>query len=258
MNKARYILYVLAGMPALLILIWIVAVPEKVVLDRIESAVTSSGSSNLSISFEEFKKGLFFNLYADSLNLRIDDKPALRVTDFKSNFSPLYMTGRELAFTLTGKIGTGSINGILKLPVDGKIVVEKAELNSIPYLTQFGLDINGYVSSEIKIGNESLNIIFNIPDLRIDDNASVIPLLNTFRKLQGALSIENNTIKIDSVSLDGEKGYARLKGNIINGKLNLTLEVMPDEDKLTTVESMLIGKYIVSPGYYVIPIRKLL
>jgi hypothetical protein len=258
MNKARYILYVAIGMPVLLILIWIVAIPENVVQDRIESAVTNSGSSNLSLSFEEFKKGFFFNLYADSLNLEIDDKPAFRVTDFKSNFAPRYLTGRELAFTITGKIGTGSINGILKLPVDGKIVIEKAELNSIPYLTQFGLDINGYVSSEIKIGNESLKIIFNIPDLSIDDNASVIPLLNTFRKLQGALSIENNIINIDSISLEGEKGYARLKGNIINGKLNLSLEVMPDEDKLTTVESMLIGKYIISPGYYVIPIKKLL
>ena len=258
MNKARYIFYVLIGIPVLLILIWIVAIPENVLQDRIERAVTNSGRSNLSLSFEEFRKGLFFNLYADSLNLKIDDKPALRVTDFKSNFSPRYLTGRELAFAITGKIGTGSISGILKLPVDGKIVIERAELNSIPYLTQFGLDINGYVSSEIKIRNESLNIIFNIPDLHIDDNASMIPLLNTFRKLQGALSIENNTIKIDSVSLDGEKGYARLKGSIINGKINLTLEVMPDEDKLTTVESMLIGKYIVSPGYYVIPIRKLL
>jgi hypothetical protein len=258
MNKARYILYAAIGIPVLLILIWIVVIPEKLVQDRIESAVTDSGSSNLSLSFDEFKKGVFFNLYAGSLNLKIDDKPALRVTDFRSNFAPRYLTGRELAFTVTGKIGTGSINGILKLPADGKIVIEKAELDSIPYLTQFGLDINGYVSSEIEIGNESLNIIFNIPDLIIDDNASVIPLLNTFRKLQGALSIQDNTITINSVSLEGEKGYARLKGSIINGKLNLTLEVMPDEDKLTTVESMLIGKYVVSPGYYVIPIRKLL
>jgi len=37
--------------------------------------------------------------------------------------------------------------------------------------------------------------------------------------------------------------------------MNLKLELMPDQDKLSDIESMLIGKYQVSPGYYAIPVR---
>ena len=68
--------------------------------------------------------------------------------------------------------------------------------------------------------------------------------------------IENSIIKITSISLEGDKGYARLKGDITNRRMDLSLELMPDENKLSTGESMLIGRHIVSPGYYVIPIKK--
>ena len=107
-----------------------------------------------------------------------------------------------------------------------------------------------------ELKNNFLTVAFKVPDLDIDDSDSVIPLLNTFHRLQGSLSIENSIIKITSISLEGDKGYARLKGDIANRRLNLSLELMPDENKLSTGESMLIGRYIVSPGYYVIPIRK--
>jgi hypothetical protein len=37
--------------------------------------------------------------------------------------------------------------------------------------------------------------------------------------------------------------------------MDLVIELMPDRDKLNALESMMIGKYIVSPGYYVVPIK---
>ncbi len=67
----------------------------------------------------------------------------------------------------------------------------------------------------------------DVPDLSIGDDSTVIPLLNTFRKLRGSLSVKGNTVMIDSVSLEGEKGYARLKGDIKNGVTDLSLELMP-------------------------------
>ncbi|MEN8262384.1 MAG: type II secretion system protein GspN [Nitrospirota bacterium] len=256
MTKLRYLLYLVIAIPVLLFLIWMIAIPADLIRDRIESAVTNTGNSNLKLSIKGFRKGLFCNLYADSLDLSIDDKPALRITGFRSTFNPGYLTKKELALSIKGKIGTGDINGLLKLPLDGRITIEKAELDAISFLSQFGVKIKGYVFSDITIKNNFLTVAFKVPDLDIDDSDSVIPLLNTFHRLQGSLSIENNIIKITSISLEGDKGYARLKGDIANRRLNLSLELMPDENKLSTGESMLIGRYIVSPGYYVIPIRK--
>ncbi len=254
MIKFRNILYAVVGIPVFLILLWLVAIPEDLIKERLEDAVAKTAKSNMSLSIQGFRKGLFFTLYADSLELKIENRPALKITDFKGSYSPRYLTERKLGFTINGKIGSGDVNGILKLPLEGSIKINRAELNAIPYLKRFDIDINGNVTADIIIRND-IKVTFNVPDLSIDDSASVVPLLNTFSKLQGALSLKGNTIKVDSISLEGDKGYARLKGNIAGNVMNLTLELMPAAGRLSTMESMLIGKYTVSPGYYAVPIK---
>lgn len=254
MIKLRNILLVLAGIPVLLVLLWTIAVPVDLIKERLELAVAGRPDSNFALAVTGLKKGIFFTLSADSLNLKIDNRPALKITDFTGGFSPRYLTGRRLGFDIKGKIGTGNVSGILKLPWEGIIKTDQAELMEIPYLKRFDTVMNGHVSADMNIKDNTIKMIFNVPDLNIDDSSSVIPMLNTFTKLQGALSVNQNTIQIDSISLDGDKGYARLKGSITDNVMALSLELMPAAGKLNTLESMLIGKYTVSPGYYVVPI----
>lgn len=244
----------LAGIPVLLVLLWTIAVPVDLIKERLESAVTGPADSGVTLSVNGLRKGLFFTLSADSLDLKIDNRPALMITDFTGSFSPRHLAGRKLGFDIIGKIGSGDVKGFLKLPLEGSIKTDRAELSAIPYLKRFDTVINGHVSSDLSIKDNTIKIIFNVPDLDIDDSASVIPMLNTFSKLQGSLSVKEKTILVDSVSLDGEKGYARLKGSITDNVMALSLELMPAAGKLNTLESMVIGKYTVSPGYYVVPI----
>ncbi len=256
MKILRVSLIILVSIPIFIILIWLFAVPESLIKEQIDNALARSGNDNLRIIFDGMSKGPLLSLNADSINMEIDGKPAVAVTGFKCNFAPQYLAARELGFLIKGDIANGNLEGYFKLPVDGKIHIERAKLNSIPYLTNMGLDINGSLSSDITIQDESVTVEFEIPDLDIAESAlSVIPFLNTFHKIQGALSIKNNIITFDSVSLEGDKGYARLKGRIKNGYMNMALEVMPEAGKLTSLEKMIIGKYIVSPGYYVVPIK---
>lgn len=255
MLKLQNIFYLLAGITIFLLLIWNVAVPDDLIREGLEDAVRRSGNGSLRLSIEGLKKGIFLTLHADSLNLQIDNEPALHVTDFSGRCSLRYLTGGELAFAIKGRIGTGDVYGILKLPLNADIKIAGAELNAIPYLRQFNIDIMGRVFSDITMDGHTARVVFKVPDLNIDDSGSVIPLLNTFSSLQGAMSLRADTIKIDSISLNGDKGYARLQGNITSNVMDLTLELMPYAGKLSDMESMLIGKYIVSPGYYVIPIK---
>jgi type II secretion system protein N len=257
MTRYRLIFIILIGIPVFLILTWLLAVPSSLIETQIEKALKQSGEKSMSLSVTGLKKGIFFTLSADSLDLLMDNKPAMQVSVFSGTFSPRHLLGGQLAFNIEGNIGTGDVSGTVKLPIDGNISIKNAELNAISYFARFGIDINGNLSSEINIKNDYVHVVFNIPDLSIGDSeSSVIPLLNTFRTMQGALSIRGNNINIESVSLEGEKGYARLKGDITNGVMNLKLELMPLTGKLNTLESMFIGKYIVSPGYYVIPIKR--
>lgn len=254
--KLLNLLYGITGLIVFLILIWLFAVPNELLQKQVENAVSRSGEGNLSLSIDGIRKGIFFSVYADAVNLNIDNEPALSINDLSINFAPRYLRTGEIAFLIRGKIGAGIIEGVLRLPMKGHFKIDMADLNSIPYLKRFGVKISGHLSSDIKLNNGEVAATFNIPDLNIgNDDASVIPLINTFRRIQGAVHLNGSNLRIDSISLEGEKGYARLKGSIKNGQIDMKLELMPLESTLNTLESMLIGKYIVSPGYYVVPIN---
>jgi type II secretion system protein N len=255
MNKLLNILYVLAGLIVFLLLVWFFAIPVSLIQSNIEDVVAQSGNNNMKLSIEGLRKGLLLNLYADKLTLEIDSKPALIITEFAGNFAPAYLLDGKLALRIKGNIADGDLNGVFQFPVNGEIKIERAALDKIPYLSRFGIDIKGSVSSDITLDIEAVNIVFKVPDLSIDESTSVIPLLNTFHALQGSVSIIQNKVQVESISLEGDKGYARLKGSILNNRMDLAIELMPDRDKLNALESMMIGKYIVSPGYYVVPIK---
>jgi len=254
--KIRAVLYLIIGVPVFFSLVWLFAIPTSLIQERIEDAIASSGDGSLSFSVSGLRKGIFLDLSADSLTLVLDQQPALEIVNFRMNIAPRHLSEFRLAFTINGEMGDGKVHGTIKLPLDGTIHIERAELNEIPYLKRTGIDIYGNMTSEISVKTDSVNAVFQIPDLTIRDSVmTVIPLLSSFRKMQGSLSLAGNNLKVDSVSLDGEKGYARLKGTITKGNMDLTLELMPDASKLNTMESMLIGKYIISPGYYLVPVR---
>ncbi len=254
--KFRNILYLIILMPIFLILIWLFAIPADFIHKKIEDSIANSGNANINATIKGLRKGLFFTLYTESLDVKINKTPALNIKDIIVSFNPKYLIDKQLALSMKGKIGTGDINGLYKLSDSGEIKIDRAELNAIPYLSHFGIKINGYVTSDINIKNDLVNIAFKVPDLDIQDSAlTIVPFINTFRTMQGAISLKENSVKIDSISLEGEKGYARLKGEIKNDFMNLALELMPIEGKLNSLETMLIAKYIVSPGYYVIPIE---
>jgi hypothetical protein len=80
-------------------------------------------------------------------------------------------------------------------------------------------------------------------------------LIDSFRKVQGLITLSGNSVTINSLSLDGDRAYARAKGNIINGSADMTFELMPEFRKLEDFEKLLIKKYESSPGHYVIPFK---
>lgn len=254
--KLLNILYGLTGLAVFLILVWLFAIPNALIQQKMEDAVSRSGDGSMALSVEGLRKGIFFSLHADTVNLSIDNAPAISIENISINFTPRYLKNGEPAFIIRGLVGTGTIGGILKLPMKGDFNINKADLTAIPYLNRFGMNINGHLSSDIDLNNEKVNAVFNIPDLDIQHTAATsIPLLSSFRRIQGSVRLDGNDITVDSISLEGEKGFARLKGEIRNGLADMILELMPVERNLNTLESMIIGKYIISPGYYEIPIN---
>jgi len=237
-------------------MLWQIALPEDVIKAAIENFISGSGRFNISSSIKGLRKGLFFTIYAEGLELKIDKTPALTLTDITSRINPLYLIKRQFAFSVQGKIGTGKVKGFLMLPEKGNFKVAEVEINSIPYLKSAGLAGRGIISGSINFNKDTVNVLFEIPDADIQSTTSRIPMpLSLVKKIQGSLAVKGNTVKITSITLEGDKGYSRLKGDITNGFMKLVLEFMPSMNELTSIESRLLSKYQVSPGYYVIPVE---
>lgn len=255
MNKCRNILLLIIGISVFILLLWLIALPDSIIKTTIENSISNNGRLNINPSIKGLRKGLFFTVYAESLELKIG-KTALIITDISGRINPLYLFKRQFAFSIRGKIGTGDIKGFFKLPESGSLKIDKAEFSAIPYLASAGLQGKGLISARLNLKNNIMDAVFEIPDADIHSSTMAIPMpISSFRKIQGALQLQGNTIKITSISLDSDKGYARIKGEVINGTMNLSLELMPSAGKLEPIESILISKYQISPGYYVIPIK---
>lgn len=254
--KPRHILFLLAFLIVFIILGWFFAVPDGPIGKRIEDAISSPESSGLTASIEGFRKRLLFSFNADSLDLKKAGVPLFKITDISGRINPLQFVKKELAFSISGKLGEGDIKGSFALPQGGTIKITNADLNAIDYLSQIGIESSGYISSDIVLNESTINLTFDVPDVTIRNSGSItIPFINSVNRIQGTLSINEDTVKINSVSLEGTKGYARLKGDIKRGIMNLSLELMPSAKDTTPVELMLIQKYMVSPGYYLMPLK---
>lgn len=256
MKKLLKIFYPVIAIPSFILLIWIFALPADSVRTYIENSISDAAGPDIKVAIKNFGKGSFFTVYADSIELDIKKKPALTITNIAGRVNPLYLLTKNVAFSVNGKIGSGDIKGFFKLPEHGDLVIEEAEIDSIPYLRSMGIDASGSVSARLNLKNNIIDITFKTSPVELKRSTVIIPSsLNSFFQAQGALQIQGNTIKITSISLEGDKGYARLKGSITDGIMNLTMELMPQKDKLEPLEIIFISKYVLSPGYYVIPIH---
>lgn len=237
------------------LMIWVLAIPKELIIAYAEEALSDIQRPKISFTTDRLKKGIFFSVHADNIVLEIDGRPALKITDITVRINPFSFILREIGFSLTGRLGAGSLNGSFTLPGGGYLTVIDADLHSIPFLKRLGANFSGYTSAVIDLDDTGAELKFEIPDLKIQGTEEIaLPLIISFHTVQGVLKITEDIIQITSIGIDGEKGYARIKGNITGGGMNLALELMPDVSELSSTEMLLIGRYQKSPGFYVIPI----
>jgi type II secretion system protein N len=180
------------------------------------------------------------------------------------------LTGR-LSFGYRAGIGGGEVRGGFSLNRGGEVdfQVSNVRLEEIPFFpTATGTRARGELKGEGSftgrgsktVGEARLEIRgVELAGVRIGE----MPLPDaTYDLVRGALKVNNGKAVIESATLQGEGIYVRLKGDFpvtapINGApLNLTLELMPKPDFLEKQRFvfLLLARYLVSPGYYRIPV----
>lgn len=251
----------IAGLVGLVVVLgfWQIAVPGSLITDLIENSLAAKG---LHADFAGFRKGLFFTFEARQITLKKSGNSLLSVENARARLKPLSLLALSLPVLFDGDISGGRINARVDLLHSGNrsdITIDKAEMERIPLFRALGFaGSKGIFSGDMKIENSRGEIKFDLTNAAFESASfgGITLPLEMFYKARGAMTISNNTIDIKSFTLEGDGIYARIKGNIIEGRAGLIAELMPERSfkEKNYIFSML-EQYKVSPGYYSIPIN---
>ncbi|MBI4826902.1 MAG: type II secretion system protein GspN [Nitrospirae bacterium] len=256
MRRSLIFLYSSAAIIIFTILIWYFSVPDNLIKENIEQRISRSIGANTGVKITGLEKGLFFSIHLDDLAIYKGAAHIINASDISVQMNPLYLYKGDIGLDLNGKIGGGHINGIFKEADKGVIKADGIDLSSLQYLKGLGINCSGILSSETILANNSSETKFTVTGLSMKGGAlDILPLINSFTKAQGLIIADKKQITVTSLSLEGDKGYARAKGKIVNGNADMVFELMPEFNRLEEFEKMLIKQYETSPGYYVFPYR---
>lgn len=238
--------------------IWLIVIPESLIMNLTENSLKDK---NITLETKGFKKGLFYSFKFDGITLKKTGDTLLSLENVGGRINPLSLLLMRLTLSFDADTSGGDIKGQINL-LKGKtlvnIYIDNANVDEMPLLKVIGLSGKGSLSGELHLRDKSGDLRFFIKDARFADKSfsGINVPLNVFHNVKGAMVINGDTVEVTSFSLEGSGIYARIKGNIRGGNIDLTMEIMPDSSFAgSSYIFSMIDNYKVSPGYYVIPIK---
>jgi type II secretion system protein N len=237
--------------------VWIMF-PANSIQSIIEDSVTDK---KLNLEIKGLKKGLFYNLSAESIILKSSGQKIVSLTGIHGKIDPISLTVLRPKIIMNGNIGSGNFSGTLgfaKNKVQVNIDFKQVSINDAPFFSQIGIRGEGTVSGKIVMTDNKGNIEFVTKDANLGqaEITGVSVPLNYFHSVTGIIDINGNLLSIGSLFLEGKDINARLKGIIKNDDMDLKMEIMPGK---SFAENPLfisgLEIYKISPGYYVIPVK---
>ncbi len=237
--------------------LWYVVVTDRLLIYMMESSL----GDDLRVRVTDLKKGLFFDFEAAHMALKKSESVLVSVDDVKGRIHPLRLLLGQPALHLRGSLAGGGIDAMIgPFRRTADVRVTGAHIGEIPFVGFAGVEGTGTLSGQLTIAGGRGDVTFTVTDARLQTGSfgGIAVPLSMFHEARCAMSIQGEVVKVLSFSLEGEGIYARIKGEIAGRTLNLNLELMPDRSFKEAVFLSALGTYRVSPGYYVIPIRKTL
>jgi type II secretion system protein N len=238
---------------------WLILVPEQLTKELIEQSVSGD---NLSLEADRFRKGLFLNIFVERLELKKSGKVLVSLDNAHASLNPLYLPLLKVVMSLDAESAGGDIHGraeVVKGTNRINIILNNADIRDIPFFSVIGLSGGGLLSGELKLKDGSGEVRFSLDNVSLEGESFYgVPVpMSSFQRIRGIFDITPEVVNVRSVALEGNGLYSRLKGRILKGnQMDLTLEVMPNASMTeSSFALMLIKSFMVSPGYYSIPIK---
>jgi len=242
---------------AIIIGLWLIVLPEDLILSRINATLKTD---NLSLEIPGFQKGPFFTFHAPMLRLKKGDTVLLTIGSLTGSINPLSLVLMRLPLSFSGNMGGGTMEGhidLLHWHDRFAIAIDKAGIGQSALLSTLGLSGNGVLSGSVIALEKCFELKFEIREAHFTGAVYGLPIPpDLFHTVRGLIRASGNDLGIDSLWMEGQGLNARLKGTLKGRQADLTLEIMKDSSFVDRSQLLqLLERYKVSPGYYVVPVK---
>ena len=254
-------------------ILWFLAMPESFLAGYIQRSLAGQ---RIALELKGFEKGFFYTLHVERVSLSkltsrgnqpsasppykwFGEGPAFVVLQ-NLDITPDMLSFLKLSPRLNfrGQVGRGSMRGYAgreRGSLVAEVHGEHIDVSSLPILIQAGIHGEGSLEFDFRWKESRGEMVFSVDDATLSgvfSGNSAIPL-NFFKSVKGMLTL-GNTITVNSLAMEGEGIYVRVKGEIRAGGFDGRAEVMVDASFTQyPLLTSILERYNVSPGYYVIP-----
>lgn len=253
----KKILAVAAALAALVWVIWLFAVPAPLVESVVEGNFKAGA---LSADVVGLRKGLFMSFTAEGMDISASGKRLITVDDFSARVSPSGLSRMKALIPFEGVLGGGSLSGRAELGRESyemEFRINGTQIERLGLFEQAGIMGRGVLTAEFHSKDGSGDLRFSITDMHLEEVPFLGNSAGIFHDAKGIIKFDGDRVEVESVSLEGEGIYARAKGMIKGREADMKIEVMPEEGTaFDPVLLSLLKRYRVSPGYYVVTVRR--
>lgn len=189
---------------------------------------------------------------------------ALDAIEIRPRFVPL-LAGR-LVIAYSGNTAGGTFSGEFETARGGRVEVSCSgiRLEGLPFLQTLSARIAGRGTGSGNLLGNGGRVRFSIDGFGVSGariGGVVLPDVAS-QTVESVISYKDGVIRADSVTMQGEGLYARLRGEVRGGgiagdpPIALSLELMPKPDFLDRQRFVFLAlaRYSDSPGHYLLPI----
>lgn len=263
----------IAGVLLFVVGLWLIAIPAGLIQGLIED---SRGRSDLYLKAEGLEKGLFYSIHIEKVLLKRKgfEDPLMVFDDVHAGIDVASLLRLSPAIEFGCLLNRGRVLGDIKLTNRNylRVRVDGISIDGIPFFELIGIRGKGSLSGDFRLKDKAGEMRFSVNGMKLRStvfppkdlgkflgvslSGSVPVPLDLFDGIKGEISINNGITDVKSFSMEGSGVYARVKGDIREGKMNMKMEVMTDSSfKSEYLLEMMLRQYRVSPGYYLIPLR---
>ncbi|MBF0317803.1 MAG: type II secretion system protein GspN [Nitrospirae bacterium] len=252
------VVIVIAAIAAAVFGTWMVAIPEDLIVNWIKTSVEKP----FVLEVNDLRKEALFTVKIKDVRLLLSkNNDVLVLNDCTIRINPVFLPFKTVKMSFNAALSGGYIKGdgiIKKDLVRINANMDDIELSGLSYLKRYSLKGHGIFSGDFTFYKDTGELAFKIRDFTFGDIHShgVYLPLKYFNVINGLIVLKDEQLTTESVTFSGEGIYARIKGKIAKGSINMQIDVMPEDNFPDKDKLAIIKNYEVSPGVYSIEIKK--